>query len=169
VVWLERETPATHIERGVCIGVIIIATAGMVWLGVRTAGDLDRNHTPEFLGLALLAGLLLYLGWLLWALWTVHYELDGDRLRLRQGPFHAEVALDQGTHLHRWRGRWMWEGGAQRDLSVTAIALFPPFWLGRSSDTWVVQRSDKAIAIRPSAELLSEIKSRVRQAGSVAG
>jgi hypothetical protein len=75
--------------------------AGMVWLGLRTGRDLDRNHSPEFLGLALLAGLLLYLGWVLWALWTVQYQLDGNQLLLRQGPFAASVALDQSTHLHR--------------------------------------------------------------------
>lgn len=164
-----REAPNTWAERSFCMAAAAGALAGMVWLSIRIAGALDRNHTPEFVAMALLIGLLLYLGWVLLALWTVRYSLAGGKLLLEQGPVKTEIPLGRQAHLHRWRSRWMWEGGAQKDLGVSAVAFFPPLWLLRGKEIWVLQHGEKAVAFRPSAKLLAAIKQRVREPGARTG
>lgn len=164
-----QEAPDTRWDRVFCIGGMAASWAGAGWLAWRILGELEKKHTVEFVSICLLLGLGLYLGFLIWPLSTVRYTLKGDRLILRQALSRREIPLTPETHLHRWRWRWSWDGGAQRDLRVESIQLFPPFWLGRSDEMWVLLCDGKATAIRPTPRLLGEIKARVRQTGAMAG
>jgi|GEM_PF-3407047 len=163
------EVPDTRWDRVFCIAGAAASLAGMGWLAWRVMGDLEQVRTVEFIVMALLVGLFCYFMWLVLALSTVRYTLQGDRLVLQQAWSRLEVPLSPDVHLYRWRQRWSWDGGAQRDLNVESLRLFPPFWLWREEEMWVLQVHGVATAIRPGPRLLSEIKARVRQAGGLAG
>ncbi|HYF80481.1 MAG TPA: hypothetical protein VD973_25510 [Symbiobacteriaceae bacterium] len=164
-----QEAPETRWDRVFAIIVMAGSLAGIGWLIWRVTQAPGRSHPVEFMAAGLLIGLLLYFVWLVQALNTVKYTLHGDVLLLSQGRMRAEVPLTRETHLYRWRQRWSWEGAVQRDLNVDAFRLFPPFWLWRESEIWVLHTGGRAYAFRPSPRLLGEIKARVRHTGAQAG
>ncbi|HLN63196.1 MAG TPA: hypothetical protein VK464_16795 [Symbiobacteriaceae bacterium] len=168
------ERPNTRLERYITIGVLPLAAGAAGWLVRAIAGTPSQPHPREFLGIALLAGLLLYTAWLLWALSTVRYRLEDDQLVLTQAWSRVALPLDRVEHLYRWRRRWSWAGHAQRDLQVDEVDLFPTLWVGRSEATWVVLGDDwkgkrRAVAMRPSAALLAFLRERVRHETERAG
>lgn len=163
----QQESPETRLER-----YLIVAS----WIGILLVGDqlvlriwsnLDTPHTGEFVGLALLLALALYLVVLFWQLSTVRYTFEGGRLEARQGLRRVTIDLTAGPfHLHRWRARWAWSGGAERDLGVEAIDHFPPMATFRQSGLWVLsgqtpQGAHRAVALRPSPRLLALLKEQV--------
>lgn len=161
-----QEAPDTRLERYLLIALSIGALLAGDRLVARIWADLDRPHTPEFIGLALLLALALYCGNLCLSLATVRYAIDGDQLVLRQGLRRVVIDLASPLHLHRWRSRWAWSGGAVRDLGVEEIDLFPPLSLFRHATLWVVagrtpQGAYRAVALRPSPRLLALLKERV--------
>lgn len=164
-----QEAPETRWDRVFAIIVMVGSLAGIGWLIWRVAHTPGRSHPVEFMASGLLLGLLLYFAWLVQALSTVTYALHGDLLLLRQGTARAEVPLTREAHLYRWRQRWSWDGAVQRDLQVESLRLFPPFWLWRESEIWVLHAKGRAYAFRPSHRLLGEIKARVRHSGAQAG
>ncbi|HYF92830.1 MAG TPA: hypothetical protein VD969_11355 [Symbiobacteriaceae bacterium] len=164
-----HESPDTRWDRVFCIGGAAAAAAVLGWLIWRVKASPDHVHTLEFIALALLAGLALYFAWLIYALSTVRYVVQDNRLLLQQAWSRLEVPLTAGTHLYRWRYRWTWDGGAQRDLGVEILHLFPPFWMWRENEIWVLHAAGKAVAFRPSPRLLADLKARVRHAGALAG
>ncbi|MDF2627349.1 MAG: hypothetical protein K0R39_1180 [Symbiobacteriaceae bacterium] len=166
-----QEAPDIRWDRVFAIIVIVGSLGGIGWLVWRVAASRSQgaSHPVEFMALALLMGLLFYFAWLVLALSTVRYVLHDDRLVLRQVRQRAEVPLTGETHLYRWRQRWTWEGAVQRDLKVDALHLFPPFWLWREAEIWVLHCGGHAYAFRPSPQLLRQIKARVRHTGAQAG
>ncbi|MFZ5827946.1 MAG: hypothetical protein ACOY94_26880 [Bacillota bacterium] len=162
-----REAPDTRLERYLLIALLIAILLGADRLVLLIYSDLERVHTAEFIGLALLAALALYLLLLLLSLATVRYTLTDDgQLVLRQGLRRVVIELSGEVHLHRWRSRWGWSGGATRDLGVDEIDLFPPLWLFRGAGAWVVigrtpKGARRAVALRPSPRLLSLLKEHV--------
>lgn len=162
-----REAPDTRLERYLIIALLIAIFLGGDRLVLLIFADLERVHTAEFVGLALLAGLALYLLSLLLSLVTVRYTVTDDRqLVVRQGLRRVVIELSGDVHLHRWRSRWGWSGGATRDLGVEEIDLFPPLWLFRGGRAWVVigntpKGRRRAVALRPSPRLLTLLKEHV--------
>lgn len=166
-----REFPGTRIHGSVAIGLGVAALTGMGWVGWRVDWNADGSHTYAFIGLAALLGLAFYCAWLAWALYTVQYELTEGRLTLRQSWSHREVDLADGVRLHRWRSRWAWSGGVQKDLGVAEVELFPPAWPGRQA--WVLvfpagAGGSRAVAFCPSPELLARIKEWMRDTHGLA-
>lgn len=169
------EAPNTRLERYITMLLLPLAGAAGAWL-VRTvlAAAPGQPHPREFLALGLLLGLVFYLAWLLWALSTVRYALQEDRLVVSQGWRRVSIPLEGILHLYRWRRRWSWAGHAQRDLRVDEVDLFPTLWLGRSEATWVVHGHDldgrlRAVAMRPSAALLAYLRELSRHDSERAG
>lgn len=162
-----REAPDTRLERYLIIALLIAILLGGDRLVLLIYSDLERVHTVEFIGLALLAGLGLYLVGLFLSLATVRYTLTDDgQLVVRQGLRRVVIELSGEVYLHRWRSRWRWSGGAVRDLAVEEIDLFPPLWLFREGGAWVVigktpKGSRRAVALRPSPRLLALLKEHV--------
>lgn len=167
------ETPYTYPVRLLCMAGVAGAAGGSLWLWERIQGDLEHPHPVEFMILAALAWLALYLLWQLLVLSTVRYRLEHDRLILRQGVSRLVIPLDGRVRLHRWRWGWAWSGGSQRDLGVEELALFPPLWIDRTSSTWVVafpgaNGGPRAVAFQPTPELLSRLKAKLREHEGVA-
>lgn len=171
---MHQERPESRLERGVCITLAITA----VLMGDRLILQISLQpfamHLWRFVGLALLFGLLLYLGWLVWLLSTVTYAIDGARLLLSQGGHRQTVALDGSVHLYRWRSRWAWSGAPANDLGVGEIDLIPPLWLGRSPAVWVLLETKvtgerRAVAFRPSPALLGMVRAILREREDAAG
>lgn len=165
-----QESPDTRIDRYICSALMVV----LFLIGDRLLLKLKLNLFPEqpkpveFLVLAFLAGLFLYLLWLLLSLFTVRYELADHHLILRQGLRRVTVPLDGSAQLHRWRNRWGWSDGARRDLGVEAIPCFPPVWFWRPSPVWVMafrteRGEQRAVAFRPSAGLLALLRDRTRE------
>ncbi|MGE5675271.1 MAG: hypothetical protein ACM3XM_15585 [Mycobacterium leprae] len=159
-----QERPNTQLEQALCAVGILVVVAMAVRIGLRLHLDDNLNHTPEFLGLAALLALAGYLGWLLWQLHIVLYRFTGEQLLLQLGRRHRVIAVTEGVHLHHWRDRWTWSGTVERDLGVSAIALFPPVWGPWRRDVWVIVDRNaagafRATAFRPSAALLSRLRS----------
>jgi len=162
-----QEAPETRWDRVFAIIVMAGSLAGIGWLIWRVTQAPGRSHPVEFMAAGLLIGLLLYLVWQGQALKT--QQRTPPARVTPQGRMRAEVPLTRETHLYRWRQRWSWEGAVQRDLNVDAFRLFPPFWLWRESEIWVLHTGGRAYAFRPSPRLLGEIKARVRHTGVQAG
>lgn len=164
-----QEVPDTRLDRYLIVAAWIAIFLGGDRLVLRIFSDLERLHTGEFIGLALLSALALYLIALFLSLATVRYAVTDDgSLVLRQGLRRAVIDLTSGIHLHRWRSRWAWSGGATRDLGVEEIDRFPPVWLLRQGGVWVVTGQtpggrDRAIALRPSPRLLALLKERAAE------
>ncbi|HYG56993.1 MAG TPA: hypothetical protein VD902_02850 [Symbiobacteriaceae bacterium] len=169
------EAPRTGLERLLCVAGIAAALGTGAWLTGPLFTDLDGRHTVRFVALSFLLALTLYLIWVLAALLTVRYTLDGDVLVLRQGLWgRAEIPLGPDTHLYRWRRRWAWSGGADSDLGVEAIALFPPGPVLNGQAVWVARfrgpkGKNRAVGFRPSAVLLAEIRTRMAEHDALAG
>lgn len=170
------EQPKTLIDQAASLVVLAGALVMVVWLATTIHLGDDRNHTPAFVGIASLAVLAVYMAWLVWTMRSLRYMLVGDELSFSQGWQHLNIALspDRSPHLYRWRSRWLWSGGVQRDLGVTEVAVFPPVWFWKPSATWVLVYVDPksgekhAVAFRPTARLLNEIKAWVREAQATA-
>lgn len=161
-----RESPDSRLER--CL--IIVLWIGILLTGDRLVAwiwsDLDRRHTGEFMALALLLGLALYLGVAFINLVTLRYTYGEGRLEARQGFRRVTIDMGGPLHLHRWRYRWAWSGGATRDLGVEEIDLVPPLGFLRWSSVWVLvghtpQGAHRAVALRPSPRLLALLKEEV--------
>lgn len=163
-----QERPNTRLERYLI---------GVLWIAILLVGDqlvlriyseLDRTHTVEFVSLALLAALALYLAVLFISLATVRYRIADGRLWLRQGLRRVEFDLTGEFHLHRWRSRWAWSGGVVRELGVEAIDHYPPLWLFRPGGVWVVVGTTpagarRAVALRPSPRLLALLREELAE------
>ncbi len=170
-----RETPDTRLEQYLLIAIGLgILFAGDL-LVLRIKADPAHTHPAEFLLLALLAALLLYLAWLFLGMQTVRYHLDGGHLHLHQLLRRPLVLrLDAPLGLHRWRYRWGWSGGAEKDLGVEEIDHFPPLWAFGSSKVWVLvgqtAGGDRhAVALRPSPRLLALLKETVAERRAMHG
>ncbi|HWI61236.1 MAG TPA: hypothetical protein VNT75_05350 [Symbiobacteriaceae bacterium] len=164
-----QETPDIRWDRVFCMIGMGGAAVAMGWLAWRVISEPNQSHALEFVAAALLLGLFLYFGWLIWALSTVRYTLTPGRLLLRQAWSRVEMPLSPETHLYRWRHRWSWDGGVQRDLSVETVRLFPPFWLWQEDEIWVLASGQQAVAFRPSGHLLAQVKAQVRNTTGMAG
>ncbi|MFZ5814709.1 MAG: hypothetical protein ACOY93_05350 [Bacillota bacterium] len=158
-----QEVPDTRLERYL----IILLLIGMLLVGdrlvARILSDLDRPHTVEFLALAFLAVLALYLLILFLHLLTARYTLTEGQLICRHGWTRVALDLHGGLHLHRWRSRWAWSGGASRDLGVEELNIIPALGLLRQGSLWVVVGEEpggvyRAVALRPSPRLLALLK-----------
>ncbi|HEY3367510.1 MAG TPA: hypothetical protein VGK74_20835 [Symbiobacteriaceae bacterium] len=164
-----REKPDTRIDRVICLAGLLLALAAMVWPAWQVYKGANQNHTPEFVALAALLGLVLHLGWTLLVL-SIRYTLVDGTLLLRQGLRRRRIPLDREVRLHRWRSRWIWHGGVQHDLLVPEVELFPPVWLGKQAWVLVYPVPDgfRAVALCPSPALLEEIREWVRDAHGLA-
>lgn len=161
-----QEAPDTRLERYLTIALWIAILLAGDQLVLRILSDEEGPHTGEFIGLALLVGLALYLGLLFLHLVTVRYTVADGQLIFRQGWRQVVIDLDREISLHRWRSRWAWSGGASRDLPVEEIDLFPPLGTFRQGAVWVVvgdtpSGDRQAVALRPSPRLLALLKERV--------
>lgn len=169
-----QERPDTRIDRYIALGLIAATflTGDRLLLRI-TQSNRSQPLPLEFLGLAALAALLLYLIWNTVSLFTVHYLLADDQLTLRQGLQKYTIPLDGSAQLHRWRYRWGWSDGPRKDLGVEEIALFPAVWFWREAPVWVVtfaaaQGERRAAAFRPSPELLELLRTRTREGARIA-
>lgn len=168
---IHQEAPETRWERSLILVVALAILLAGDRLVARIFTDLKRPPTVEFVGLALLLGLAIYLGILFYHLLTVRYGIDEEALWLRRGMSQVRIDLREGIHLHRWRDRWGWSGETERDLGVEAIDLFPSLLLFRRGTVWVVaSRGEgpvRAVALRPSPRLLALLRERsIRRMGS---
>lgn len=161
---VHQEVPETRWERSLIIfsWFAILLAADLLVGRIKT--DLKRPPTVEFVGLALLLGLAIYLAYLFYQVLTLSYVIDEEALWLRWGRGQVRIDLSQGIHLHRWRERWGWSGGSERDLGVEAIAFFPSLLLFRRATVWVVasrgEGPARAVALRPSPRLLALLRER---------
>jgi hypothetical protein len=164
-----KEKPATLLERSLAGAALLSAFLSTDQL-FRWVIKGEETRSWGWIGVVLLIGFTLYLLWLLGALLSVTYTLEGDHLLLHQNKAHCAIPLGQ-VQLHRWRTKWVWSGGSADDLPVMEINHYPPIWLGLSQQTWVLHWQDsqgeqRAAAIRPSPELLAAIRTRrVKAAG----
>jgi len=170
-----QERPDTRLELYLLISMALGIFFAGDWLILRIARGEGRAYPAEFLLLAIMAALLLYLIWLIVGLATVSYAVSEGQLRLSH-RLRPPVALDlEGPlALHRWRGRWGWSGGSERDLGVEEVDHFPPLWLFGSGSVWVVvgrtaQGERRAVALRPSPLLLVLLKRRVEERRALSG
>lgn len=165
-----QERPETRLERYVAIAGIVVSLVAGDRLILSVVRGPDLIHTWRFMGLGLILALVVYLGWLLWALSTVRYIMAAERFVLGQGRRTIVIDLGRGAQLYRWRVRWGWNGAAQRDLDVEEVAMMPPFWLWQGPAVYVLRYSDeqgeqRAVALRPSPQLLSLLREHLRIGG----
>lgn len=164
-----QEKPDTRVDRYICLGLIAAALLAGDHLLLRLSQAGKEQPVPLlFLGLAMLAALLLYLVWVTVSLFTVRYALADHQLILQQGSGRCVIPLDRPVGLHRWRYGWGWSDGPRQDLGVEAIALFPALWFWRETPIWVVtfvtgSGERRAAAFRPSPELLELLRERIRE------
>lgn len=165
-----QERPANRLEKYAAIAGIALSLVAGDRLVLAVVREPDMVHTWRIMGLGLILALVLYLGWLLWALSTVRYILTEDRLVLRQCHRTTVINLNKAGQLHRWRARWVWSGTAQQELGVEEVAMMPPVWLWRGPAAHVLRYRDeqgeqRAVALRPSPQLLSRLRERLRTGG----
>jgi hypothetical protein len=159
-----QETPNLRLERTVCILTLTVALLLSDWLVGRIWGNPNQEHLPEFVSIAALLALAGYMGWLIYCLSNVRYQMDDRALVIKWGFRNVEVQMNRVINLYRWRRRWMWTGTIQSETGVEEIDLFPPVWVGTARQaTWVLvyevsPGERRAVALRPSSALLARLK-----------